>query len=57
MSAYRLQRRREKGILIRQGQSWILLTRGEAESLARDLTNYLDDPNCRVEETNIGKQC
>ncbi|WP_133119190.1 hypothetical protein [Mycolicibacterium agri] len=49
MSAYQLQRRRDQGIVIRQGKSWILLKRSEVESLVRDLNNHIDDP-IRVEE-------
>lgn len=51
MSAYRMQPRNGRGVVIKQGQSWLMLRPDEIKQLITDLQHHLDGP-VRVEETN-----
>lgn len=48
---YRLQPRNGRGIVIKQGQSWLMLSPNEIRQLITDLQNHLDGPQ-RVEEND-----
>ncbi len=53
-NAYQLQNRTD-GVIVRQGRSYVMLTREEIKTLIRDLQNHLDNPK-RVEENNGNKR-
>lgn len=56
MANVRLSKRRNGGIHVIQGSSFMLLTRGEAVQLIRDIQRMLDDDSPNGAETmNHGK--